>query len=180
MIQKHYDLFERWLFRFSKEIILLSSKYFLLSGFYKLNTLCMRIAIRLEYFKVIIKITNHYINSLFIKKNCLFKRINDELKNNKSFNESIEEEEEENTNEETMNKTNLNNLSTFEKEIDLNLQYDKLNCFFLYKKFIKEIYVRMKQFKDELLASCLEFMLSLPKELIVLNLKEAFEALQVI
>jgi DNA-dependent protein kinase catalytic subunit len=79
-----------------------------------------------------------------------------------------------------MNKTNLNNLSTFEKEIDLNLQYDKLNCFFLYKKFIKEIYVRMKQFKDELLASCLEFMLSLPKELIVLNLKEVFEALQVI
>ena len=37
----------------------------------------------------------------------------------------------------------------------------------------------MKQFKDELLASCLEFLLSLPKELIVCNLDEVFDSLQV-
>jgi hypothetical protein len=37
----------------------------------------------------------------------------------------------------------------------------------------------MKQFKDELLASCLEFILSLPRELIVENLDEAFYSLQV-
>lgn len=60
------------------------------------------------------------------------------------------------------------------------LQYEKLNCFFLYKKYIKEIYVRMKQFKDELLASCLEFLLSLPKELVEHNLDEVFDALQVV
>jgi hypothetical protein len=49
----------------------------------------------------------------------------------------------------------------------------------LYKKYIKEIFIRMKQFKDELLASCLEFLLSLPKELIVCNLDEVFDSLQV-
>ena len=62
---------------------------------------------------------------------------------------------------------------------DESLQYEKLNCFYLYKKYIKEIYVRMKQFKDELLASCLEFLLSLPKELVVCNLDEVFDSLQV-
>ncbi len=49
----------------------------------------------------------------------------------------------------------------------------------MYKKYIKEIFIRMKQFKDELLASCLEFLLSLPKELIVCNLDEVFDSLQV-
>ncbi len=60
------------------------------------------------------------------------------------------------------------------------LDYERINCFYLYKKYIKEIFVRMKQFKDELLASCLEFILSLPRELIVENLHEAFYSLQVI
>ena len=64
-------------------------------------------------------------------------------------------------------------------QVDESLQYEKLNCFFLYKKFIKEVFVRMKQFKDELLASCLEFILSLPKELVVCNLDEVFDSLQV-
>ena len=44
----------------------------------------------------------------------------------------------------------------------------------LYKKYIREIYVRKKQFKDELLAAVLEFFLSLPKELVVTNLNEIF------
>jgi hypothetical protein len=52
LMQKHFELFEKWLYKFSKEIILLSSKYSLISGFYKLNTLCMRIAIKIGYFNV--------------------------------------------------------------------------------------------------------------------------------
>ena len=51
-MQKHYNLFEKWLFKFSKEVILLSSKNGLISGFYKLNTLCMRIAVKIGYFNV--------------------------------------------------------------------------------------------------------------------------------
>lgn len=52
LINKHNELFEKWLFKFSKEIILLSSKYPFISGFYKLTTLCMKIATNIGYFKV--------------------------------------------------------------------------------------------------------------------------------
>jgi hypothetical protein len=65
------------------------------------------------------------------------------------------------------------------QDSDNFLKYEKLNCFYLLKKYIKEIFVRMKQFKDELLASCLEFLLSLPKELVIYNLEECFSALEV-
>jgi len=65
-------------------------------------------------------------------------------------------------------------------QIDDQLQFEKYNCFHLFKKYIKEIYVRKKQFKDELLAACLEFFLSLPKELVLENLNEVFESLEVI
>lgn len=58
-------------------------------------------------------------------------------------------------------------------------QHEKENCFYLFKKFIKEVYVRKKQFKDELLTACLEFILALPIELVVHNFPEVFESLKV-
>lgn len=64
--------------------------------------------------------------------------------------------------------------------IDDPYQHEKLNCFYLYKKYLKEVHIRKKQFKDELLASCLEFILSISKELAVHNLDEIFESLEVI
>ena len=79
----------------------------------------------------------------------------DEIKNESSFNESMNE----------------NN--------DSSLKFERLSCFHLYKKYFKEVYIRMQQFKDELLASTLEFALSLPKELIEINLNEAFACLEV-
>ena len=51
-LQKHFNLFEKWIYKFSKEIIILSSNNVLISGFYKLNSLCMRIAIKIGYFNV--------------------------------------------------------------------------------------------------------------------------------
>jgi DNA-dependent protein kinase catalytic subunit len=59
------------------------------------------------------------------------------------------------------------------------LESEKLNCYYLYKKYIKETHARMRQFKDELLAACVEFLLSLPKQLAVLNMNELFDALQI-
>ena len=50
LTNKHLKLFEKWFYKFSKEIIVLSSKYPLISGFYKLVTLCMRISIKIGYF----------------------------------------------------------------------------------------------------------------------------------
>ncbi len=52
LMQKHHYLFEKWIYKYSKEIIKLSSSNSLISGFYKLNTLCMRIAVKIDYFSV--------------------------------------------------------------------------------------------------------------------------------
>lgn len=75
---------------------------------------------------------------------------------------------------------------------------DKKICFILFRKFVKEvchrdeatlynshvfstfkILVRMKQYKDDLLASCLQLLLSLPKELVEMELDGLVQALQV-
>ena len=78
--------------------------------------------------------------------------------------------------EESCNESELND----SVRVDDQFQHERVNCFHLYKKYIKEIYVRKMQFKDELLASCLEFLLSMPKDLVIHNLNEAFESLEVI
>ncbi|KAJ8010680.1 hypothetical protein DPEC_G00077640 [Dallia pectoralis] len=51
-------------------------------------------------------------------------------------------------------------------------------CFALFSKFGKEVAVRMKQYKDELLASCLTFVLSLHHDIIALDIKAYIPALQ--
>ena len=43
-----------------------------------------------------------------------------------------------------------------------------------------QVLVRMKQYKDDLLASCLQLLLSLPKELVELEFEGLVPALQVI
>jgi hypothetical protein len=71
------------------------------------------------------------------------------------------------------------NNESFNTEDDNSAKFEKLSCFYLYKKYFKEVYVRMQQFKDELLASTLEFALSLPKELVENYLNEIFACLEV-
>ncbi|XP_006204718.2 DNA-dependent protein kinase catalytic subunit isoform X2 [Vicugna pacos] len=55
---------------------------------------------------------------------------------------------------------------------------EKCSCFALFAKFGKEVSVRMKQYKDELLASCLTFVLSLPYNIIELDIRAYVPALQ--
>ncbi|XP_053322155.1 DNA-dependent protein kinase catalytic subunit [Spea bombifrons] len=55
---------------------------------------------------------------------------------------------------------------------------EKFSCFALFAKFGKEVSAKMKQFKDELLASCLTFILCLPHEIIMLDIKAYIPALQ--
>ncbi|XP_006880480.1 PREDICTED: DNA-dependent protein kinase catalytic subunit-like isoform X2 [Elephantulus edwardii] len=54
----------------------------------------------------------------------------------------------------------------------------KYSCFTLLAKFGKEVSIKMKQYKDELLASCLTFILSLPHSIIELDMKAYVPALQ--
>ncbi|XP_063779765.1 DNA-dependent protein kinase catalytic subunit [Pseudophryne corroboree] len=55
---------------------------------------------------------------------------------------------------------------------------EKNSCFALFVKFGKEVSAKMKQFKDELLASCLTFILCLPHDIIMLDMKIYIPALQ--
>ncbi|KAF4022262.1 hypothetical protein G4228_013963 [Cervus hanglu yarkandensis] len=55
---------------------------------------------------------------------------------------------------------------------------EKHSCFALFAKFGKEVSVKMKQYKDELLASCLTFVLSLPHDIIALDVRAYVPALQ--
>ncbi|XP_029313652.1 DNA-dependent protein kinase catalytic subunit [Cottoperca gobio] len=54
----------------------------------------------------------------------------------------------------------------------------KGSCFALFSKFGKEVCVRMKQYKDELLASCLTFVLSLHHNIVALDIKAYCPALE--
>ncbi|KAM4704971.1 DNA-dependent protein kinase catalytic subunit [Rhinophrynus dorsalis] len=55
---------------------------------------------------------------------------------------------------------------------------ERFSCFALFAKFGKEVSAKMKQFKDELLASCLTFILCLPHDIIMLDIKAYVPALQ--
>uniref|UniRef100_A0A8C6YCR5 DNA-dependent protein kinase catalytic subunit n=1 Tax=Naja naja TaxID=35670 RepID=A0A8C6YCR5_NAJNA len=55
---------------------------------------------------------------------------------------------------------------------------EKSSCFALFSKFGKEVTTKMKQYKDELLASCLTFVLSLPYNIIMLDIRAYIPALQ--
>ena len=67
---KNLKLFEKWMNKFSKEIIVLSSKYPFISGFYKLVTLCMRISVKIRYFDV--SFEPHIFRPIFIIRYYIF------------------------------------------------------------------------------------------------------------
>uniref|UniRef100_F6UGH4 DNA-dependent protein kinase catalytic subunit n=1 Tax=Xenopus tropicalis TaxID=8364 RepID=F6UGH4_XENTR len=55
---------------------------------------------------------------------------------------------------------------------------ERLSCFALFAKFGKEVSSKIRQFKDELLASCLTFVLHLPHDIIMMDIKAYIPALQ--
>ncbi|XP_048384539.2 DNA-dependent protein kinase catalytic subunit [Stegostoma tigrinum] len=120
MLEKHTDFFEHWVYRFGHELILRSTQFPLVSGFYKLLSVTMKMARKIKYFEGVNPKT---------RKQC--------PKNPEKF-----------------------------------------ACFALFAKFGKEVAIRMKQYKDELLASCLIFVLSLPHDIIELDIKTFIPALQ--
>uniref|UniRef100_A0A8C5JY83 DNA-dependent protein kinase catalytic subunit n=1 Tax=Jaculus jaculus TaxID=51337 RepID=A0A8C5JY83_JACJA len=79
--------------------------------------------------------------------------------------------------------TNAKKMKYFEGVSPKNLKTspedpEKYSCFLLFAKFGKEVSVKMKQYKDELLASCLTFVLSLPHDIIELDVRAYVPALQ--
>ncbi|XP_022110985.1 DNA-dependent protein kinase catalytic subunit-like isoform X2 [Acanthaster planci] len=129
-------LFKQWVYRFGHEVILLSCRLPLVSGFYKLLTVCMNICTQIQFFKCI----------------------------------------------------KPSDLSSQEDSMDIDLNFssssscvsasDRCICFTLFAKFSKEVLVRLKQYKDDLLASCLLLVLSLPHEIVQAEVAHLVPALQ--
>uniref|UniRef100_A0A8C6J8U6 DNA-dependent protein kinase catalytic subunit n=1 Tax=Melopsittacus undulatus TaxID=13146 RepID=A0A8C6J8U6_MELUD len=118
--EKHVEYFNPWVYSFGYELITYSTRQPLVSGFYKLLSVTMKIAKKIKYF------------------------------------ESV----------------SPRSLKTCPEDPE------KSSCFALFVKFGKEVAAKMKQYKDELLASCLNFLLSLPHDIIMLDIKAYIPALQ--
>ncbi|XP_037550083.1 DNA-dependent protein kinase catalytic subunit [Nematolebias whitei] len=120
LLNKHVEYFHSWMYPLSHELILHSIRNPLVSGFYKLLSVTMKIAKRMKYFQ------------------------------------------------------GVGLRSSASPQGDTV----KSACFALFSKFGKEVCVRMKQYKDELLASCLTFVLSLHHNIVALNIKAYCPALE--
>ncbi|XP_028826126.1 DNA-dependent protein kinase catalytic subunit isoform X2 [Denticeps clupeoides] len=118
--QKRLEYFQQWMYPLSHNLILHSIHFPLVSGFYKLLSLCMAIAKKIKYFQGV---------------------------SPRSYNSKDQDPV-------------------------------KCGCFALFSKFGKEVSVRMKQYKDELLAACLMFVLSLHHDMVALDMKAYVPALQ--
>ncbi|KAM8822809.1 DNA-dependent protein kinase catalytic subunit isoform 1-T1 [Spinachia spinachia] len=120
LLTKHLEYFQFWMYCLSHELILHSIRNPLVSGFYKLLSVSMRIANRIKFYQGV----------------CPRSSTSPQSDTGKSA------------------------------------------CFALFSKFGKEVCVRMKQYKDELLASCLTFVLSLHHNMVALDLKAYCPALE--
>ncbi|XP_044195297.1 DNA-dependent protein kinase catalytic subunit [Thunnus albacares] len=120
LLSKHVEYFQSWMYPLSHELILHSIRNPLVSGFYKLLSVTMKIAKKIKYYQ------------------------------------------------------GVGLRSSAPPQSDMV----KSACFSLFSKFGKEVCVRMKQYKDELLASCLTFVLSLHHNIVALDIKAYCPALE--
>ncbi|XP_034718647.1 DNA-dependent protein kinase catalytic subunit [Etheostoma cragini] len=120
LLNKHVEYFQSWMYHLSHELILHSIRNPLVSGFYKLLSVTLKIAKRIKYYQG-------------VGPRCSTSPQSDTVKS---------------------------------------------ACFALFSKFGKEVCVRMKQYKDELLASCLTFVLSLHHSIVALDIKAYCPALE--
>ncbi|XP_012711305.2 DNA-dependent protein kinase catalytic subunit [Fundulus heteroclitus] len=120
LLNKHTEYFHCWMYPLSHELILHSIRNPLVSGFYKLLSVAMKVAKKIKYYQGVA------VRSSASPQDDTVRRA----------------------------------------------------CFALFSKFGKEVCVRMKQYKDELLASCLTFVLSLHHSIVALDMKAYCPALE--
>ncbi|RUS72684.1 hypothetical protein EGW08_019554 [Elysia chlorotica] len=113
LVTTQWRFFQPWVFTFSHTLISLSTRHPLVSGFYKLLSVTLTVANKLDYFK-------------------------DNLGGGRETRDTYQ----------------------------------------LVKKFSKEVLVRIRQYKDDLLASCLTLILSLPKQVIVEQIADIVPSIQ--
>ncbi|GFO12449.1 DNA-dependent protein kinase catalytic subunit, partial [Plakobranchus ocellatus] len=130
LVTSQWRYFHIWVFTFTHALITLSTRHPLVSGFYKLMSVTMTVANKLDYFQD-------------VAGSC-------------SSPEPMETDEE--------------NIESGSK--------DTRDTYQLIKKFSREVLVRIKQYRDDLLASCLKLILSLPRQIIVDQISDIVPAIQ--
>eukprot|EP00058_Branchiostoma_floridae_P019566 XP_002605056.1 hypothetical protein BRAFLDRAFT_85202 [Branchiostoma floridae] len=127
----HPEYFQRWVYTVGHALILHSTRLPLVSGFYKLLSVCMTICTKVKYFKEL----------------------------------------------------DTKVLSPSEESMDTegrDRSSEGQACFTLFRKFVREVLVRLKQYKDDLLASCLLLVLSLPHQIVQSEISSLVPALQIV
>jgi DNA-dependent protein kinase catalytic subunit len=130
--------FDKWLYVYSRELILKSNQYPLVSGFYKLLSIALKISDKTRYFSSTSKPEPKQLTT-----SAGGDAMDVDTEPTLTSLEPLKEGDSSATEAET-------------KEI----------CFILVNKFIREVLARMRQYKDELLGSCLQLVLSVPREFI--------------
>ncbi|CAB4005561.1 DNA-dependent kinase catalytic subunit-like [Paramuricea clavata] len=129
LLKTKTEWFENWIYTFGKQLVVLSTRFPLVSGFYKMLEIVMKLSRKLNYFKGM-----------------------------------------------TLSDVSSN---VGDMEVDQMDFSDCRNCFILFHKFATEVVVRMKQYKDDLMSSCLQLVLSLPNELVLCDIDVIIPALKV-
>ena len=142
LLTQHCQLFSDWVMTLTHALVVMSTQHPLVSGFYKLLSITMTLAGRLNYFKPLMKDQNADLAR---------------------HEESMDCESQESGSQEFATKSG---------------HYEVETTFQLIKKFSKEVLVRMKQYRDDLLASCLTLILTLPKEVLIDQMSAVVPAIQ--
>ena len=149
------SLFTPWVLTFSQEVVCLATRYPLVSGFYKLLTLCLSICNKTHFFDV--RMASSYDMRIFSFKDLGGGGVGDDI--------AME------TEERTDRQSCYYLFSSFIREVR---ERNFLNIFEIF-----QVVIQMQQYKDDLLASCLHLILVLPKEMVVSDFKELIPAVKV-
>ena len=161
----HNEWFLSWVYTFGKQMIVYSGQFPKVSGFYRLLTSLMKTCEKHLYFV--------NLDETFL--------VSSEKNNHPISNEQLNEMQldkvkiedgsiDDNDNKNNPQKLPSNSSSSSHDPIIVsssNLREKEL-AFVLFSKFIKEVLHLIKQYKDDLLVSCLEFLLVIPRKFIEL------------
>ena len=147
LLSVHTKLFLPWLYLFGRTVIEQSNRYPLVSGFYKLASIALVLSEKHGYFENI-------FSGLFSQSFLL-----------EDDSRRIVIEDEEAGDDAAAAAAALQPAKSAAMTPAADLETRQV-CFTLFSKFIKEVLVRVQQYKEELLASCIQLVLSVPKQFV--------------
>lgn len=156
----HSDWFVPWSYTVGKELIVASGQHPDISGFYRLLTIIMRICEQHGYFADVL-IAPEIAPSPSTSNNTTGSRADLQMSLNASMDDVLHESE-----SQSLSFSAAPPAQNTNKPAQQHVDRDKELAFVLFTKFLKEVLTLIKQYKDDLLAACLEFVLSMPRKFI--------------